>query len=156
MASQGCAVTSLSILFKYYGIPGNDDPGKTLETLKENNCIKIDDAGCGYGGDNGFIRWDKIRNYLSKYNYMIIPPSDPDSSLDYLESHYFKKKVPVLAFCTNFNGHPFHYIILRGYEKGTIKENKVYISDPGWGNTYLKESNYDIFGCSPAYILKKK
>jgi len=151
MASQGCTITSLSMIFNYLHISGNSNPGETLDTLKRNNCIIEDPNGCG-SGDNGYMRWGKVRDYLESKGYKLISTS---GSLDDLKTKYFGNGIPVLAYCTNFNNGHRHYIVLRGYEKGTMAKNKVYISDPGWGNTVITEKQYDDFSCSPQYVVKK-
>lgn len=125
IGSAGCAITSISMVFKYYGV--QTDPKKLNTWLKANN---------GYSG--GDVKWEiapgiskgKIK-YIGRIDYTHVP-----ADLNKIKSE-IKNGNPVIAQVKAKSGKD-HFVVITGYSGSTY-----YINDPLKGKSELSYYNKD-------------
>lgn len=134
--NNGCALTSLAMVFKYYGI--DTDPERLNNWLVQNN---------GYLGTSSLI-WSKaaqmaggLINYKGMINY------SENANMDYINS-LVDNGYPVIARM-NYNGTP-HFVVITGRN-----ETKYFINDPWMENPArtINES-YEPYN-NPAAAIKE-
>lgn len=113
--NSGCALTSLAMVFKYFGV--DTDPGRLNQWLKENN---------GFMGSNSII-WSKaIEMTEGRVNYLGMQNFSQSADMDTINL-YIDSGFPVLARM-NFQNTP-HYVVITGRSEGTY-----FINDPWYEN----------------------
>jgi len=111
----GCALTSLAMLFKYYGV--DTDPHSLNNWLKGNN---------GYLGSSSII-WSKAAEMAGgKVNYQGMVNYSETADIEYINS-LIDNGYPVIARM-NFQNTP-HYVVITGRSEFTY-----FINDPWYEN----------------------
>lgn len=121
---KGCALTSLSMVLKYYGV--DTDPGELNDWLKANG-----------GFQGGSISWSKIYEksggtveYIGQKDY-----SGTQAELDLIRSE-IDAGYPVMAKMPFYG---FHYVVITGYSGSTF-----FINDPFWDDPSVTlNANYE-------------
>lgn len=134
IGSHGCAITSIAMAFKYYGV--QTDPKDLNIWLTQND---------GYTSD-GNVYWSKAAGksggtvqYSGLFDYSNIP-ADLNKINSELDNGY-----PVIAEVKLFGGQ--HFVVITGYSGSTY-----YINDPYYGtNSQLS----DRYGNDPAAAIYK-
>ncbi len=113
---SGCALTSMSMILKYYGL--ETDPGELNNWLKNNG---------GYVG-SGAIVWSVAVSRVPGLNYLgsVSYPSGAD--LDFIKQ-IIDRGFPVLAEM-HYKGSS-HYVVLCGYNDTTFFVNDPWYENPG-------------------------
>ena len=129
IGSHGCAISSIAMVFKYYGV--NIDPRDLNNWLKGNNGY---DAGCQ-------VKWDVAANrtggqvqWVERINYRSVP-ADLDRIKSELDNGY-----PVIAEMCNDVGplKPYyHFIVITGYSGSSF-----YINDPWFNESNTISARY--------------
>jgi len=115
IVNSGCALTSLAMVFKYYGV--DTDPQRLNQWLKDNN---------GYLGTSSII-WSKaVEMTEGKVKYMGMTNYSDTADMDYINS-MIDNGYPVIARM-NYQNTP-HYVVITG-RNGTT----YYINDPWYEN----------------------
>jgi len=121
--SAGCAITSIAMVFKYYGV--DTDP-------QDMNNWSIENGGYS-GGCN--VKWD-IADERS--NGIVDWIGDPSASLDRIKSE-LNNRYPVIAkvmIPLKSGGETGHYVVITGYSEiksGSKINTTLYINDPVGG-----------------------
>ncbi|MCP4536529.1 MAG: hypothetical protein GY832_05230 [Chloroflexi bacterium] len=138
IASHGCAMTSVSMIFKYFGV--NVDPG-SLNTWLKNHCGYLYQDSQGVWRCGGcLIVWATAANYSSK----VSGGTKLGKNWNRLRSELDKGN-PVVVGVNNGK----HYVVVTGYSGNTY-----YINDPGrsdgkgrtladFGNTFVSMIIYN-------------
>jgi len=136
IGSHGCAITSIAMIFKYYGI--STDPRDMNNWLKQNNGYS---AGClvkwevAPGRSNGSLQ------YAGRYDYQAVP-ADLNKINAELNSGY-----PVIAE-VRLSGY-MHFVVITGYS-GSI----YYINDPWYGDSSTINSRYNSNPATAIYGIR--
>lgn len=113
--NSGCALTSLAMVFKYYGV--DTDPARLNEWLKENN---------GYQGSSS-IMWSKaVELSGGNIKYLEIENFNGTADLDKI-NWLLDSACPVIARM-NYQG-TNHYVVISGHSGTTY-----YLNDPWYEN----------------------
>lgn len=113
---KGCALTSLAMVLKYYGVDTN--PGLLNEWLKENG---------GYSG-GGIINWAKAVTIGEGISYHGIIDFAGAADLDFIKNE-INNGYPVIARM-GYKG-TSHYVVICGYQQDTFFVNDPWYEDPG-------------------------
>jgi hypothetical protein len=115
IVNSGCALTSLAMVFKYYGV--DTDPHRLNQWLKDNN---------GYLGTSSII-WSKATEMTSgKVKYIGMTNYSGTADIDYINS-MIDNGYPVIARM-DYQNTP-HYVVIAGRSGATY-----YINDPWYEN----------------------
>lgn len=116
IGSAGCAITSIAMTFKYYGV--QTDPGDMNSWLKQNDGYV---SGClvdwpvAIGRSEGTVQW------AGRYDYTSVP-----ADLNLINSE-LNNGYPVIAE-VRLSGYQ-HFVVITGYSGSTY-----YINDPWYGD----------------------
>jgi hypothetical protein len=124
IGSAGCAITSIAMIFKYYGV--QTDPGDMNNWLKQNNgyasgCLVYWSVATGRSG--GTVQW------AGQYDYTSIP-ADLNRINSELNAGY-----PVIAEVRLSSSQ--HFVVITGYTGSTY-----YINDPWYGDESTINGRY--------------
>ncbi|HEX9061689.1 MAG TPA: stalk domain-containing protein [Clostridia bacterium] len=130
----GCALTSLSMLLKFYGVDTN--PADLNQWLKNNG---------GFAGSES-ISWSKAAQYGSSIQYIGMFNYTGDANLQQIKNE-IDNGYPVIAKMS-YQG-TYHYVLICGYN-----DNTFYINDP-WTEDSSKTINegYEPYN-NPARSIK--
>ena len=138
IGSDGCAITSIAMIFKYYGI--STDPRGMNNCLKQNN-------NNGYSGGCD-VKWDVAAGcsngsvqYAERYDYQAVP-ADLNRINTELNSGY-----PVIAE-VRLTGYK-HFVVITGYSGSTY-----YINDPWYGDSSTINSRYNSNPATAIYGIR--
>ena len=113
---SGCALTSLAMVLRYYGL--NTDPGELNTWLKNNN---------GYIG-NGAIVWQAAVSQVQGLQYLGTVNYPDGADLSFIRE-MIDRGFPVLAEM-HYRG-TSHYVVLCGYRDTTFYANDPWYENPG-------------------------
>jgi hypothetical protein len=132
----GCAISSLSMLGKYYGIDTGSD-GTVVNPLNMNNWLV---ANNGYT-DDGTLLWNSALTYLGKEKngkkMSSLGLSDQNQTAPEVIATALRAKEPALGF----NAPKGHWMLLRG-----TTADGYYVNDPFWYNTKTTDDTKSISG----------
>lgn len=133
--NSGCALTSLAMVFKYYGV--DTDPGKLNEWLKENS---------GFQGSSS-IKWSKaVELSGGNVKYLGIENYDGTANLEKI-NWLLDSGCPVIARM-DYQG-TNHYVVISGRSGDTY-----YLNDPWYENpARTVNDSYEPYN-SPASSIK--
>ena len=126
----GCALTSLSMVLKYYGV--DTDPGRLNQWLKDN-------SGFMYGSA---IVWSKAAEMGSGIQYIGKQDFEGDADLERIKSE-IDSGYPVIARM-GYQG-TSHYAVICGYQGDTFYLNDPWYEDPGHTiDRVVKQGDLDV------------
>ena len=136
IGSHGCVITSIAMVFKYYGI--STDPRGMNNWLKQHNgysggCLVKWDVAAGCS--NGSIQW------AGRYDYQTIP-----ADLNKINSE-INNGYPVIAE-VRLSGY-MHFVVITGYSGSTY-----YINDPWYGDSSTINSRYNSNPATAIYGIR--
>ena len=136
IGSHGCAVTSIAMVFRYYGV--NTDPRDMNNWLKANGGYS---SGCLVNWPRAADHSDGRVQWVEKVDYTNVP-----ADLNKIKSE-IDKGYPVIAE-VRLSGYQ-HFVVITGYS-GSI----FYINDPWYGDKFTINARYDSDPAKAIYGIR--
>lgn len=137
MCQAGCAITSATMVFRYYG--AGKDPGQVNTCCRQHNCR----SGCrlvwGCAADNCSDNKAAFVNYHDPFNWGL------------LCGLLSQGRPPIVRLVKGSNT---HFVVVYRSQGGGSDPNNYYINDPADGSTYKRLSHYTANGWSPSRVAE--